>query len=390
MRWPCLEGVESFDGLGALAPRLVQRTLGLAPARLVARAYLAQSPQRLALALNRSVRATLQLAPHLVHLVEHMKAVIALLGVGEDLSNPRRYPPRRILDHHRQRKPLPLTRAQHLRPRPRIARRTQRQTEQISRVQVHPRQHRLALAEHLVERPGLHRVERALRVEPRRPSLGLHQHRLYRPVGNLHPGIEHRQQVLNRANRIGRKHPQRHHRAAKLCVIDAHRHPRTPEQRRLEMGPQHRLRRRTHRVYRGPRYLIRLAQRRLRAVLVLSCHRRCGTLDFLGGRQGGATEYGHWLAPVDGGLRHLESSHRHRLTASLLTPSGASPAPQSVKQNDQSPRNGADQITVYFLYTFPETRRATPPRHRTLGAGQASDVRARLGAPDHASAGEGG
>ena len=51
---------------------------------------------------------------------------------------------------------------------------------------------------------------------------------------------------------------------------------------------------------------------------------------------------------------------------------------------------GTDQITAYFLYTFPETRRATPPRHRTLGAGQTSDVRARLGAPDHASTGEGG
>ena len=51
---------------------------------------------------------------------------------------------------------------------------------------------------------------------------------------------------------------------------------------------------------------------------------------------------------------------------------------------------GTDQITAYFLYTFSETRRATPPRHRTLGVGQGSDVRARLGAPGHASTGEGG
>ena len=35
-------------------------------------------------------------------------------------------------------------------------------------------------------------------------------------------------------------------------------------------------------------------------------------------------------------LCHLESSHGHRLTASLLTPSGASPSPLSVKQDDQS------------------------------------------------------
>ena len=68
----------------------------------------AQSPQRLALALNRRVGAPLQLAPHLVHLVEHMKAIVALLGVGKHLGDPRRNPLRRILDHHRQRQPLPL------------------------------------------------------------------------------------------------------------------------------------------------------------------------------------------------------------------------------------------------------------------------------------------
>ena len=144
---------KSFDGLGALAPRLAQRTLGLAPLRLLARAYLAQSSQRLALALNRRIRATLQPPAHLVHLVEHMEAVITLLGVGKDLSDPRRNPLRRILDHHRQPKPLRLALAKHPCPRPRIARRTQRQPEQIPTVEVHPRQHRLALAEHLIQRP---------------------------------------------------------------------------------------------------------------------------------------------------------------------------------------------------------------------------------------------
>ena len=175
-----------------------------------------------------------------------------------------------------------------------------------------------------------------MRVEPRRPTLGLDQHRLNRPVRHLHSGIQHRQQILDGTNRIGRHHPQRHHRAAKLRVIDPHPHPRTPQQRRLEMGPQHRLGRRTHRVHRGPRNLVRLAQRRLRAMFVLSRHGCCGTLDFLGSRQVGAMEYGHWLAPVDGGLCHLESSHGHRPTASLLTPSSASPAPRPVKQDDQS------------------------------------------------------
>ena len=34
-------------------------------------------------------------------------------------------------------------------------------------------------------------------------------------------------------------------------------------------------------------------QRRLRAVGVLPCNRRCGTLNLLGSRQVGALEYGH-------------------------------------------------------------------------------------------------
>ena len=172
-----LEGVESPDGLGALAPRLAQRPLRLAPPCLVARAYLAQPPQRLDLALNRRVGATLQLAPHLVHLVEHMKAVVALLGIGEHLTDPRRYPLRRILDHHRQPKPLTPTLAKQLRPRRAVALSTQRQPEPIPRVEVHPRQHRLALAEHLIKRPRLDAHERRLRVEPPRPCLGLDQHR---------------------------------------------------------------------------------------------------------------------------------------------------------------------------------------------------------------------
>ena len=72
-----------------------------------------------------------------------------------------------------------------------------------------------------------------------------------------------------------------------------------------------------------------------------------------------------------------------RRLAAALTPLMGTKARRNTFQ-------GTDQITVYFLYTFPETRRATPPRHRSLGVGQASDVRARLGAPDHASTDEGG
>ena len=65
------------------------------------------------------------------------------------------------------------------------------------------------------------------------------------------------------------------------------------EQRRFKMAAKHRLRRRPNGVDRGPRNLIPLTQRCLRTVGVLSCHRRCGTLNLLGSRQVGALEYGH-------------------------------------------------------------------------------------------------
>ena len=288
-----LERLESPDGLGALAPRSRQCVFGLAPARLVARAYLAQSPQRLTFAFNRAIGAPLQAPAYLVHLVEHMKTIVALLRMRTHLAHPRRNPTRRILDHHRQLQPLTLTLAKQLRPRLAIARRTQRQPEQIPRVEVHPGQHRLALAEHLIERPSLDPSERNLRVEPRRASLGLDQHLLNRPVRDLHPGIEQRHQILDRAERVGREHTQRHHRSAKLRIIDPHIDRRTLEQRRFKMAAKHRFRRRPHRVDRGPRNLIRLTQRRLRTGGVLSCHRRCATQNLLGSRQVGALEYGH-------------------------------------------------------------------------------------------------
>ena len=209
-----LERIESLDGLATLAPRSRQCAFGLASVRLVIRAYLAQSPQRFSLAFNRPIGAPLQTPAHLVHLVEHMKTIVALLGVRKHLAHPRRNPTRRILHNHRQPQPLRLTLAKQLRPCLTIARRTQRQPEQIPRVEVHPGQHRLALAEHLIERPGLDPAERDLRVEPRRASLGIDQHVLNRPVRDLHPGIEQRHQILNRADGVGREHTQRHHRPA--------------------------------------------------------------------------------------------------------------------------------------------------------------------------------
>ena len=296
-----LERIESLDGLGAPAPRARQFAFALAPALLVIRAYLAQPPQRLTLAFNRCIGAPLQTPACLVHLVEHMKTIIALLGVRKHLTHPRSNPTRRILHNHRQPQPLSLTLAKQLRPRLAIARWAQRQTEQIPPVEVHPGKHRLALAEHLIERPGLDPAQRDLRVEPRRASLGLDQHLLNRPVRHLHPGVEQRHQILNRAQRVGREHTQRHHRSAKLRIIDPHIHRRTLEQRRFKMAAKHRFRCRPNGVHRGPRNLIRLTQRRLRTVgvSVLSCHRRCGTLNLLGSRQVGALEYGHRLAPVD-------------------------------------------------------------------------------------------
>ena len=69
--------------------------LALATARLGPRTSLAQSPQRLTFALNRRVGAPLHPPAHLVHLVEHMKAVVTLFGVRKHRSGPRRNPARR-------------------------------------------------------------------------------------------------------------------------------------------------------------------------------------------------------------------------------------------------------------------------------------------------------
>ena len=121
--------------------------------------------------------------------------------------------------------------------------------------------------------------ERTPRIEPRRSTLGLDQHLLNRPVRHLHPRVEHRQQVLDRTNRVRCDHPQRHHRAAKLGIIDLHIDPRTPEQRRLEGRAKHRLHRLSRRMHRRTRDLVFFAQGRLRAVLVLSGHGRCDTLN---------------------------------------------------------------------------------------------------------------
>ena len=161
----------------------------------------------------------------------------------------RQHQPRRpVAQVLRELRALPLTLAKQLRPRLAIARRAQRQPEQIPRVEVHPGQHRLTLAEHLIERPGLDPAQRDLHVEPRRSSLGLRQHLLNRPVRDLHPGVEQRHQVLNRADGVGCEHTQPHHRPAKLCVIDPHIHRRTLEQRRFKMAAKHRLRRRPNGV----------------------------------------------------------------------------------------------------------------------------------------------
>ena len=64
-------------------------------------------------------------------------------------------------------------------------------------------------------------------------------------------------------------------------------------------------------------------------------------------------------------LCHLESSHGHRLTASLLTPSGAYPSPLSVKQDDQSPFSAPIKMRQ-FIFTHTS---GPVPRHAVLGVG---------------------
>ena len=104
--------------------------------------------------------------PHLVHLVEHMKAVIALLGV--DLTNPRRYPLRASLTTTDSASPLSRSTCAHA-PASRVV------NDNPNRYPVfHPRQHRLALAEQS-SAPAC-TASSELRVEPRR-DIGLDQHR---------------------------------------------------------------------------------------------------------------------------------------------------------------------------------------------------------------------
>ena len=76
----------------------------------------AQSRQGLDLARDGPIGAPLQDTAQLVHLVERVKTIVALLSLGEYLTHPGRDPRRRILDHHRQRQSLRAALAQHLRP----------------------------------------------------------------------------------------------------------------------------------------------------------------------------------------------------------------------------------------------------------------------------------
>ena len=136
-----------------------------------------------------------------------------------------------------------------------IARRTQRQPEQIPRVEVHPGQHRLALAEHLVERPGLDPAERNLRTAPRVPRPGRRRETasVDRGVRDAACGRSHRQGTEFRlrcrgSNRYPDRRPQknrtlhrisgRHDLRNRTRPASRHRNPQCPPLR-ADSGVNH-------------------------------------------------------------------------------------------------------------------------------------------------------
>ena len=179
------------------------------------------------------------------HLVEHMKTIVALLGVRKHLAHPRRNPTRRILDHHRQPQPLRLTLAQHP---PTPPHRRRRQPEQIPRVEVHSGQHRLVAAS---SAPASTPSSEAC------ATRGIDQHLLDRRT----PSPRDRATAPSPQS-DGWLGASTRHGSAKLRVIPPPPHPGATA---LQSGCEARFRRRPHRVHRGPGYLIRLTQRRLRS-----------------------------------------------------------------------------------------------------------------------------
>jgi hypothetical protein len=105
---------------------------------------------------NGTVSPLLEPSPHLIELLKGMETIIALLGLREDVPHPGFDPLRGVLDHDCQVQPLLLALFEHLGPVLATARLAQRQTKQVTVIEINPAQDRLSLAEQLIECPRTH------------------------------------------------------------------------------------------------------------------------------------------------------------------------------------------------------------------------------------------
>ena len=149
-----LKTVVKCERLGAFSPRGDQLLIGLLAASLARDAYLLHFLLGVLLPADRPVRASLEVLFQLGHPVECVKAVVPLFSIGEDLGHPPGDPLGRVLDDRGQIQPLRLGHPEHLFPILSRSALAQRQRKQVAAVQIHPRQHRVPLRKHLVERPG--------------------------------------------------------------------------------------------------------------------------------------------------------------------------------------------------------------------------------------------
>ena len=196
-----------------------------------------------------------------------------------------------------------------------IALRTQRQPEQIPRVERLPRPDRLAPRNISSSAPADDPAHRK-RVEPRRACLGLDQHVLNRPRTKPSPRDRERHQVTL-ISVMASQTQRLTAREAALRPRPIHR--RTLEQRRCwlrfrptPLPPQRRVR-----PISQP-----LTQRRLRTAGMLSCHRTAAAhRSFWMKSSGQSAGVRSLTCPCGCRGFDLESSHGHRQMASLLTPS---------------------------------------------------------------------
>ncbi len=105
-------------------------------------------------------------------------------------------------------------------------------------------------------------------------------------VRESHTRIQNREQFLDRANRIRRRHTQPHHGTLELCFIDFNTHTLMRGLLFLEVLPKHLTSGVPRFVERRSGNAKRTTDLADRAVYLLACQRHYGTLGLLGSRQG--------------------------------------------------------------------------------------------------------